>query len=183
MSSQQQQQVTNKPKPASTIKKMCVLIQPIHAIQVLIGLSILVFYAYTIGMLFTIDSTLNGNQGITDQEFKDKYDISRLQLQQLRDTFIFIIVALSSVITIWVWNYLIPLDRKVALIENKFVGIMVILFFFIVSLVSFFEISKKSFASEHIRTLNTATIFFSILILFLYAMVYFYNKYSSKIFG
>lgn len=176
MSEQQTQSISSK------IKKMCVVIEPIHAIQVLIGLSILIFFAFAIGMLITIDKTLRDKDNVkmTEDEFHNKFNISRVQLYQLYDLFVFIIVSLTSVMTLWLWNYVIPAKAKLYLFDNKLIGFVVILFFLIVSVVSFFLISKKTFASEHIRTLNTATIFFTVLIFFLYAVVYFYNKYSAE---
>lgn len=163
---------------SSHTKKVCVQIEPIHAIQVLIGLSILIFFTFSIGVLITIDRTLKDNVQYSEDDFEKKYNISRLQLYQLHDLFVFIIVSLTSVMTIWLWNYVIPAKAKMYLFENKFIGIVIITFFLIISLVSFFLISKKPFANEHIRVLNTATIFFTVLIFVLYVIVYLYNKYS-----
>lgn len=161
------------------IRNICVQIQPVHASQVLIGLSILVFFAFAVGVLITIDNTLKDkdNVGRSDDDFQKKVGISRLQLYQLHDLFIFIIVSLTSVMTIWLWNYVIPAKTKLYLLGNNIVGILVISFFMIVSIVSFFLVSKKTFASDQIRVLNTATIFFTVLIFVLYTVVYFYNKY------
>lgn len=159
------------------IKNICVQIEPIHAVQVLVGLSILVFFAFAVGMLITIDRTLKDNVDLNEDAFEKQIRISRLQLYQLHDLFIFIIVSLTSVMTIWLWNYGIPAKTKLFLLGNNVVGILVISFFLIVSIVSFFLISKKTFAGKPIRVLNTATIFFTLLIFVLYSIVYFYNKY------
>lgn len=174
MQQQQQASLTKK------FKQMCVQIKPVHGIQVLIAFCIVIFYGYAISMLYTIDNTLKSNSGLTENEFEDQYKTTRIELYQLRDVFVFIIVALSCVITVWVWNYLIPLKTKVNLIENKGIGLIIVLFFFIVSLVSFFEISKKSFTNESVKTLNVAAMFFSVLILFLYIVVYFYNRSQTN---
>jgi magnesium-transporting ATPase (P-type) len=167
-------------KKDGALKVLCTVIKPIHAIQVLIGISVLVCLAYAIGMMITIDKTLKDNGNLTEDEFQSKYHITRIQLYQLRDLFIFVIVALSCMITVWLWNYVIPLEWKVKGLENPYIGVVLVLFFFIVSIVSFFEISKKSFANEHIKTLNIGTIFFLTLILFIYGGVFVYNKYFHE---
>lgn len=175
-----QQEVHKKSSLSSkTLKQVCVFVDKIDGIEVLIGLSTLIFFAYSVGLLITIEKTLKTHEALSDDEFKTKLRISRIELHQLQNLFLVSVISLTSVISIWVWNYLISTQLKMKLVGSRLFGMMIILFFFIVSVITFFTITKKSFSNEPIRILNVGTLFFTTLILFLYGIAFLYNKWMK----
>lgn len=170
-------QLQQDEKPKSVVKQICILVEKINGIEVLFGISILIFFAYSIAVLATIEKTLKENEDLNSDAFKTKLRITRVEMDQLHSLFMIIVISLTSVISIWVWNYVIPSKLKLSLMTSKYFGLLIILFFFIVSIISFFTISRKSFSNEPVRIFNVATIFFTTLILFMYATAFVYNKY------
>lgn len=171
MSEQQQLQQTN-----STFRRVCYHVQKMSTVQVLIGISILILFAYTVAMLITVDHTLKLHTDLSDTDFQEKYGISRIELHELWSLYTVVLIILTSMISIWVWTVLLKPSWKQALMGNTIVGLVMILFFFAVSISSYFQVSRKNFSNEITRFLNIATMFFTALILVLYGVAYVWNK-------